>query len=55
MGGAQGIDLKNNAFKMALLRYEELTYKIIGCAMAVHKAQGNACLPKLSAGRGSRK
>jgi len=26
---------------MALLRYEELTYKIIGCAMSVHKAQGN--------------
>ncbi len=26
---------------MSLLRYEELTYKIIGCAMAVHKALGN--------------
>ncbi len=26
---------------MTLLRYEELTYKIIGCAMAVHKALGN--------------
>jgi len=26
---------------MALLRYEELTYNIIGCAMSVHKAQGN--------------
>ena len=37
---------------MALLRYEELTYKIIGCAMSVHNAQGNACLPKLQRRQG---
>ncbi|HMI66545.1 MAG TPA: GxxExxY protein [Cyclobacteriaceae bacterium] len=26
---------------MALLRHEELTYKIIGCALTVHKTLGN--------------
>jgi len=25
--------------------YEDLTKKIIGCAMEVHKRLGNACLP----------
>jgi len=37
---------------MALVRHEELTYKIIGCALTVHKTLGNACLPKLQRRQG---